>query len=790
MPSIQASLELFDNFSRRLTDVNQAMERSSQAAEELHNRLQNHITLRIDTGSALAQIEQLQQRMHGMSGSALNIVINGNDVLHQIAAIEQRIRSSFTGAVISVMLDPGAVLQQAQNIRRQLEAELGRIIIQLQIHMPQQLEAMFTNLQRLVLQLIRATRQLRAQSSNANQLAEALRRIEQLEERINQLQGQLNNRIRDGGHAAGGLLSNLQGILATYLSIQGLQSLLKSTVGGAMVQQQMVDTFSARAGSEELGAAIYNKIVEQALALKQDVNDALTGTMSFVSNTMDPTQLAQLNKLAMRLQKLNPFENLEGAAFSMKELLSGDYTSIVERFNIGRTTIKNSDALKAGKAGDIDGFIKGMDKLLNQQNMSEKAFEKMLDSPAAKWQGIINRFKYSLAEAGQGGLKAFEPLFDKLEKAFESGKLDSFFRTLQAGLTIFASMMSSAVDGALKFWDIMKSNPEIATAAMVASGLILIGLLWAMVAPVVAQAIAWAAAYWPVYLIAIAIGIVVAALLYLGVTGQQIVGSVVGYFYFLYATIYNIIADVWNLFAVLAEFLVNLFIDPVYAIKKLFYDLNMMFLGNMANMLTAAESFAGGFMKVVLEGVNGIIKGLNWMVEAMNKLPGVDIPTAKLFDVDNVHAMSDGIKSMMSKLEAPTSDKNVYRAARMQQMDLASSFSKGYKVGEGMFNKLEDTARKIDGFGKDQKGDGKLPNIDKVGTVGSIGDTVDISSEDLKVMRDLAEMKAIQNFVTLTPTVHVTTGPVTKDVDVDEVIEKIVHKSTSEIESSAQGLFV
>jgi hypothetical protein len=81
------------------------------------------------------------------------------------------------------------------------------------------------------------------------------------------------------------------------------------------------------------------------------------------------------------------------------------------------------------------------------------------------------------------------------------------------------------------------------------------------------------------------------------------------------------------------------------------------------------------------------------------------------------------------------------------------------------------------------------PNINKVNEVGKINDTVDISSEDLKVMRDLAEMKAIQNFVTLTPTVEVTTGPITKEADVDEVIRRIQGAMETEMESSAKGLF-
>ncbi|WP_348981618.1 hypothetical protein [Desulfitobacterium sp. LBE] len=49
--------------------------------------------------------------------------------------------------------------------------------------------------------------------------------------------------------------------------------------------------------------------------LGQDVDASLAGTMSFMSNTMDPGNLEQLNRLAMRLPKLNPTERLGGLLF-------------------------------------------------------------------------------------------------------------------------------------------------------------------------------------------------------------------------------------------------------------------------------------------------------------------------------------------------------------------------------------------------------------------------------------------------------------------------------------------
>lgn len=253
-------------------------------------------------------------------------------------------------------------------------------------------------------------------------------------EQATRAQDKFNQAAQTGSRYTNGLLSNVKSMAAAYLSFQTARAIGESTIVAAMNQQQTLDTFSARAGSETLGAAIYDRIAKQALSMGQDVDASLAGTMSFMSNTMDPGNLAGLNKLAMRLSKLNPTEGLEGAAFSLKELMSGDYTSIAERFNMSRTMLQNSIARKAGLEGDVEGFIAGMDNLLNQQKMTEEAFEKMLDSPAAKWQSAINTFKFNMANAGQSSVIALTPLFDMMNQMFEDGRMQTFFNGLNTAL--------------------------------------------------------------------------------------------------------------------------------------------------------------------------------------------------------------------------------------------------------------------------------------------------------------------------------------------------------------------
>lgn len=751
------------------------------------------IQLRLSS-DATTQIQRLRSNIRSqISAVQLDIQLRiSANATNQI----QQVRSMINSQIGTVNVNINLRLSQASlaNIRSRILAELGTIQADIQLRLPPALTDMVQNLRRLVLQLLRAVRQLNSNFpiGSAQQLQNALQRIAQLEAQINQLQQQLNNRIREGDREANGMLSTLKQIAATYLSIVAAQKLASATLGAAMEQQQYQDTFIARAGNEALGNAIYDQVSKQALQFGQKVDQAMSAANSFMSMSMDPKQLTDLNKLAMRLSKLNPKEGLEGAAFSMKELMSGDYVSIVERFNMGRTMVKDSDALKSGKAGDVSGFIKGMDKLLNQQNMTEKAFEKMLDSPAAKWEKLIGNIKFKLAEAGKGALAAFAPLIDRMNAFFDGDGASTFFSALQRGLYVVTAVVGMLFDAIQAIYTAVVANWSTIEPILIAISAVYLIRMIAMIAQMTARVyqlgIAWLAANMPIVLVVLGVWLLIGVLDHLGVTADQVVGFVAGTFSALFAMLWNGVAFVWNIFSAFAEFLINLFIDPKYAIEKLMYDLVMNFLQWIYSMTRGVEDFASGFTKVVLGAINAVIGGINKLVDAMNNLPGFNIKKIEPFDTNNVNFVSDQIKRVMNMIKAPTSDKGVVHTARMESKDIKSSFDFGYQAGADLVNKLKmPELPKIDPNAKYD-----IPKIDKINSVDEVGkvkDKVDISSEDLKVMRELAEIQAIQNFVTLTPTVQVQTGDINNGYDIDTIIRRIEQSLEEQIATSAQGVY-
>ncbi|MNO48627.1 hypothetical protein D3C76_389660 [compost metagenome] len=448
--------------------------------------------------------------------------------------------------------------------------------------------------------------------------------------------------------------------------------------------------------------------------------------------------------------------------------------------------------------------------IMSSGSMGKDQFSSLLDTAPQMIESLsayTGKSKSELMQLASEGVITADTLKNSMFAA--SGEIESDFSQMPVTLGDYFNLLKNeAVQSLDPIITGVNNLLNSDAARLIEQYSTIIARLWAMVAPVVAQAAAWMIANWPITLVFIAIAALIGILMYFGVSAEQIVGFVVGIFFVMYARIYNIVALLYNLFASYAEFIINLFNDPVYAIQKAFYDLAMIFGGYMYNMLLSAEGFASGFVGVIVAGINGVLKGLNFVAEKMNSLFGTDFGTIDFISEDdfNINAMSDKLKSMMDQLEKPVSNKDVVSFDHMEYKNLNDSFKEGFTLGsdatsqgiDAIQNGLDKLLTTTDsGFKPDvnpfdqgsPNNTSNIPNVGKVDKVGAIEQTVDISNEDLKMMRELAEMKSIQNFVTLTPTVQVTTGPVTNNADINTIVSQIERVLEEEISSSAAGVY-
>ncbi|MFF2093724.1 hypothetical protein [Paenibacillus sp. NPDC058174] len=546
-----------------------------------------------------------------------------------------------------------------------------------------------------------------------------------------------------------------------------IKKMLSMTFDGAIDQQKMKDQLMVTTDSAAQRSGVFDLVKQNALNSGQDVNKTFSGALSFMPLVSNTDQLDKLTQFSTRISALSPTAgDAEASSTAMKSAMSGDFTDLSKQLQLPEKTV--SDML--GNSKNMDSFLASFDKLLDKANMGEEKLTAMLKSPAVQLDMLKQQFKTSFADAGEGALAAISPLLTLLLDAFQSGKFQPFFDALNKGLTLGAELLASIGEKAMAFFDANKEFWPVLLAFLPA---VFVGL-WALVAPVIAQALAWMAVNWPILLIMIAIGLLITVFMQFGATAEQIVGFITGVFYALFAFVQNNVAMLWNIFLAFGEFLINLFIDPVYAVKKLFYDL-----------VKSVGDFLGSI-------INAAIDGINSLIDLSNKYLKTDFDTIGEFTM-----------KLIDDMKPPTSNKDVLNLSslRMEQVDIGEAFQKGDKAGKDFAAKTIDVVgdfkEKLNGqYPKDKAGAGGAPglpsggpDINRVGEVGKINDSVDITSEDLKTMRELAEMKNIQNFVTLQPSISVQTGDINNGYDIDTVIKRMEASLTNEIASSAEGVY-
>ena len=309
------------------------------------------------------------------------------------------------------------------------------------------------------------------------------------------------------------------------------------------------------------------------------------------------------------------------------------------------------------------------------------------------------------------------------------------------GLVFMGNVAGSVASLFIENWDFV--SMMLLGASMII-GSMLLPKLWAMVPALIAQAGAWIIMNYPILMVIGSVILFMTMLHSMGVTTEQIIGTVTGIFFGLYAFLYNLVADIWNLFAVFGEFLGNFCNDPLAATVRLFIGFADTVLGILESIANAMDALFGSSMADTLAG---------W-------------------------------RSNMQSWADDTFGEQAVTIERMEKLDVADNFNKGYDFGvdlsNGAIQIFEDLTTSMNSMGFEGG------HID---SVGSIEDTVDVSNEDLEIMRELAEMESIQNFVTLTPKVNIKTGPVSKDVDIDEIVRRIEKSIEEEMEASTKVVY-
>lgn len=286
----------------------------------------------------------------------------------------------------------------------------------------------------------------------------------------------------------------------------------------------------------------------------------------------------------------------------------------------------------------------------------------------------------------------------------------------------------------------------------------------------------------PLFWIALAIGVVVAAI-YKWV--QSVGGIKVAW---LIAC--NAILTAWSWVKIG-------FMTGVYWVMNLFNKLQLTFATVSMNIQNFCGDMKAGVLMILQNMVNGAINIINGFISALNKIPGVNIglieqvtfgttaqlenEAAKQARAADLAAYQDQINQQIADRDAALDSMKAQARAETAQREAEIAAAKAEAASAGAGSSEPDWAAYAGGGGD-------IDNVGRVGSVGSVDEDVNIAEEDLKFLRDVAEMRYVQNFVTLTPTVSVD-AKISERVDVDEVVDRIEAKLEDEFAATAEGVY-
>ncbi|MGS5516336.1 tape measure protein [Clostridioides difficile] len=245
----------------------------------------------------------------------------------------------------------------------------------------------------------------------------------------------------------------------------------------------------------------------------------------------------------------------------------------------------------------------------------------------------------------------------------------------------------------------------------------------------------------------------------------------------------DIVALIWNTFATFAEFLANVFNDPLGSIIRLFSGMADTVLGILQSIASAIDTIFGSNLASVVSGWSDKLQGWTDEVagEAKIKVERID-PSSLHYDRFNYGKAWDAGYKWGDKLETNIKDKfDISKIADKAKKDLGLDDLWDDKYGLG------------DGFGSaglnSPLGDAAKGAKDTAGNTARMAKTMDKSQEDLKYLRDIAEQETINRFTGVNIKIDMNnTNNISKDTDLDGIVNVLTEKLNDAMVVSAEGI--
>lgn len=233
------------------------------------------------------------------------------------------------------------------------------------------------------------------------------------------------------------------------------------------------------------------------------------------------------------------------------------------------------------------------------------------------------------------------------------------------------------------------------------------------------------------------------------------VGVICGLFAMAGAFVYNMFyLPVYNVIADLINFLGNVFQHPIASIEILFLQLSQYVVGVIRSMVRTIERL-------------------------INLIPGVKINITSGLDT-----FYDSYTDRIQKIKDQSGWTEYVK--HKEKIEYSTAYANGYNWGANLQNSISE---KLGLDLPDDPATGLLSNI--ADNTAQIADDVSVSSDDIKLLRDIAERQVINKYTTAEIKVEmVNHNNISNEMDLDGVVNLLEAKVTEALVTSAEGVHI
>jgi tape measure domain-containing protein len=572
-------------------------------------------------------------------------------------------------------------------------------------------------------------------------------------------QQEFNRYVHRGESAMDGLTGQIMGAVGAYVSLQSLSKLVNLSDSFIQTQarldmindgaQTTDELFDKIAASADRARASISTTADTVAKLSLNAGDAFNSnneTILFAENlnklfAIAGTEQASIASASLQLTQALGSGVLRGEEFNaVFEAAPNIMKTVADYMNVPIGQLRSMAA-----EGQITADIV-KNALLSATGEINEQFESMPMTWAQVWTGIMNDLYY-----------ASVPLLNLINWLAQNW---SILQPIVLG-----------VAGALLVYFAATKGVELATRAWAAAQGFLNNVM----------------ALNPVFLIIMGVILLISVIYAVVAAINKVTGTTISATGIITGAIAVAGAFVWNLFIGLLNAIIlavwTIFVDP--------------FLGLIEFVLNAAN---GGFNSFGDGVANLIGQIIGWFL-SLGKVVTTIIDA--IFGTNwtgGLEALRADVTSWGKNEEAITIDRSTPMIGK--RLEYGGAWDAGYDFGAGIEDSIGGFfgnssgsggigGTGVDGYEALLNGIGDIPTIGDIATnTGDIKDALDITHEDLKYLRDLAEQKTVNRFTTAEIRVEMggVTNNVNSNVDVDGVIDYMVTGIQEAVERTAEGV--